>query len=801
MIYLQDGKPFTYIHECKKERKGQKMTAVELHDFAVESLMDSYRNCGYKLSRYENGEGADFCCQNMGGKSSFKYGKENYPLVNVLVVVAKIKEFDFSQLDTTWLLDQYHASGVLPHVVFAETYCASEGLDSEDTVCGEKYRMMFTPISVLKDSDGIEQGKPLSKVELAAMYCEAWQKKDASIVAPYLDKEFHYSSDWVFDELPSRREFLDYFTGKLSSIKDGQYHFQVGRKRQTGDVAVIIDEGNAIDMIRIATSDGYMIAARMESYDKDYLPFDPVDELYQCHGDHIDAIMPSQTFVNDVLPHVLQEGKVDKRVLAFVTSDSMNAVYTNVFGLSFGEGAMKMYGLLAANLQENNNEFVSVYPWLKGSTLQVQINKVIEWDNQLEATIKCSLGDMDLAFFALDYFYNKNLYKVGSILPIDMAALGMKVEEADRGFAFDGQKAIDWLAKIGEKPTYDENGNVEPVKFNTEQLVAYFVTDSKCPDEGEFQSPVKALDSASLLGVDFHKAQIMIHRTIDDEEFTVPLYFRKDMLPDVKLEDPIRGWGWLTGSVNQSYAEEHADSTHNTLGEKAKEFEAFMDGCNFDSFDDISFVANYLSLLKIRDGYVLDAFQRGDNYGWVMQTYCFRKENNQRDYVPYKKKVFGKDVLVPYQDIWSIGGKISIEAAATVPPALNYFSVPFTQEGILEAWLLDNAYEFMPRGWHACYGSKQFYFDVDDIYLMLSDQEKNEELRDKMRLFLSTCKKDDLEFKVEMSEGKAEIYYTYLNRWQGLVRASVEVTPKGDSVVFSEPHIKILVPYKCGIRF
>ena len=800
MIYKQDGKPFTYTHVCKEDRKGKKMTAEELHEFAVESLIDSYRNCDYRISRYVNGEGADFLCQSMGGKSSFKYGKDSYPLVNVLVVVGDCSEYDYSKIDTTWLQQQYHAKGELSHVVFAETYCVSDEFEREDTICGEKYWIKFTSFCVSTGSDGIEQGKPLSNVELAAKYCEALQKKDASIVAPYLDKDFHYSSDWVFDELPSRKEFLEYFAGKLSCIKDGQYSFQVGRKRQTGDVAIIVDEGNDVDMIRIATSNGYLAVASMETYDKDYLPFDVEDELYQCHGDHIDAIIPSQTFVNEVLPKVLQEGKMDKRVLGYVTSDSMDSVYTHVFGLSFGDGTMRMYGLLAANHHENNNEFVSVYPWLEGSTLQVQIDKVIEWDNQLEATIKCSLGDTTLAFFALDYFNHKDLYKVGSILPIDMAALGMRVEEADRGFTFEGQKAIDWLTKIGEKPSFDKDGNVEPVKFNTEHLVSYFVTDSKCPDEGEFQSPVQALDSASLLGVDFHKAQIMIHRTADDEEYSVPLYYRKDMLPDVKQDDPIRGWLWLTGCVNQTYTDEHADSAHDSLGNKAKEFEAFMDGCNFEHFDDIGFVAEYFSLLKISEDYVLDAFLRGDEYGWVMQAYCHRKLDEIQDYIPYKKNLFRKDILVPYEETWNIEGKISIEAAATVPPALNYFSVPFTEEGVLEAWLLDNAYEFMPRGWHACYGFKKFFFEADDIFSFLSEQE-NEGLRDKLRCFLATCKKEDLEFEVEMMEGKAEIAYTYFNRWQGLVRSRIEVTPKGDSVVFGEPHVKLLVHYECGIRF
>ena len=104
----------------------------------------------------------------------------------------------------------------------------------------------------------------------------------------------------------------------------------------------------------------------------------------------------------------------------------------------------------------------------------MKIDKVMEWDDQVEATICCSVGEIKFAFFAVDYYCNKRKYVVGQSMTIDLAALAMRVQEASHSFSFEGQQAIDWLAKSGRTPDYDENGNVLPVTFNLEKLVAFF---------------------------------------------------------------------------------------------------------------------------------------------------------------------------------------------------------------------------------------------------------------------------------------------------------------------------------------
>lgn len=51
---------------------------------------------------------------------------------------------------------------------------------------------------------------------------EAYQKFDASIIAPYLADDMHYASMWVFHEMTSKQEYMDYLVGKLEAMKRNQ---------------------------------------------------------------------------------------------------------------------------------------------------------------------------------------------------------------------------------------------------------------------------------------------------------------------------------------------------------------------------------------------------------------------------------------------------------------------------------------------------------------------------------------------------------------------------------------------------
>lgn len=58
---------------------------------------------------------------------------------------------------------------------------------------------------------------------------EAYQNYDASIIEDYLADDMHYASFWVFQELTSKEDYLDYLGGKLETMKNSgtTFEFQV----------------------------------------------------------------------------------------------------------------------------------------------------------------------------------------------------------------------------------------------------------------------------------------------------------------------------------------------------------------------------------------------------------------------------------------------------------------------------------------------------------------------------------------------------------------------------------------------
>lgn len=614
MRKIKYGEPEFHTHECSESRKGKVMTAEELHEFAVQCLMEEYSETNVEVVRNDkiHATQPDFYFVNTGKRPNFATNGEKK--VNVLVVYKDDIDGDISDIDTSWLVEDYRRNGIIPRITFASAYCiADESENGKPAICGGDYCFKYYSVSALPDEENRELEEELSPVSLAIKYAEAWNHFDASIIEPYLDKDFHYASDWVFDEMPCRAEYMEYFKNKLDTLSQcsDQLEASIGRNHQTEQVCLLIKQGDLTALV-LETKDGRITSAHMQDYCRKFKPFNPDDELYMNHADHLDAIMPAHLLIQNYLGDIIKQSDVWKEVRTQVTTEDMYEEETDVSSLAFGEGDMKMMTTIAYDKKEDTNMFISIYPLCKGVPTKVKIDKVMEWDNQVEATICCSVGDIKFAFFAVDYYCNKRKYVVGQNTTIELAALAMRAQEANHSFSLEGQQAIEWLAKSGRTPDYDEKGNVLPVTFNLEKLVAFLNHDSKCPDEAEFQSPVGTIERTSVLGVDFFKTMIMIGRRETEEgelEVSVPLYFRQDFFPNVREGDPISGWLWVTGSIvgQHEQGQDDAEEEYNRLGKMAADFEFSMDEINFKCFDDIMLVLDKLSLLKIREGYKLDA--------------------------------------------------------------------------------------------------------------------------------------------------------------------------------------------------
>ena len=282
------------------------------------------------------------------------------------------------------------------------------------------------------------------------------------------------------------------------------------------------------------------------NYTKNILPADSV-KMYQTHGDHIAAVMDTETFIKDYLQETLSQSKLVGKSCTEVNLEAEESYLTDVFSLLHGEENLGFMALIATDKAKSSNQFVSTYPVFFGKTLRVRICTVWVWSNLIEATVECCIQDFTFSFFATDYFMHKDEYIPGNEIDLQIGAWGLRVEEAEHGFAFEGQQAVDRLAKIGGKPQFDDEGRVMPVKFNTENMVAFFTNDERCPDEPEFQSPAGEMKEKQLLCVELIETEIFIHR--DSFEVSIPLIYKKSMCPIAKAGMPLRGFMWIVGKI------------------------------------------------------------------------------------------------------------------------------------------------------------------------------------------------------------------------------------------------------------
>ena len=86
-----------------------------------------------------------------------------------------------------------------------------------------------------------------------------------------------------------------------------------------------------------------------------------------------------------------------------------------------------------------------------------------------------------------------------------------------------------------------------PMVLCNDELVAYLPHNEGFPDDAEFASSIKSVEQVSLFGIDFIKAVISICH--EPEETDVPLYFKKEYLPNAKKGTLVRGFLCMQGKI------------------------------------------------------------------------------------------------------------------------------------------------------------------------------------------------------------------------------------------------------------
>lgn len=270
-------------------------------------------------------------------------------------------------------------------------------------------------------------------------------------------------------------------------------------------------------------------AAQSVNLTPDYNPeTDEKDSTeYQCHGDHWDCILqnPKEEF-GLLISESIKKGSLYAETESDYKLDE-KPLHGKVAMLEYDggnpESEIVIRTVVAAD-DDKKLQLVSGYPLVKnGVELSLKITEIEEWQNGLEAWITAELQNgLILTFFDTDYAVNKEKYEIGNSYNFVIGALAYDAEEpASKGFSFEGQEAIDFKAKLGEEPEYDDNGNVKPINFSTESLCAFFQT-GHAKDDAEFITTVENIKNADAFGNTFWKFNVIYRANSEEDDTKIP---------------------------------------------------------------------------------------------------------------------------------------------------------------------------------------------------------------------------------------------------------------------------------------
>lgn len=694
-----NGKPYVYTHECPQREHGRLLSYDEMQKFVTKCLIDSFRMKDIQCIEHspDFNTGADFSFKKLG-KTYLGIVKYCPTDNDAKILIDELFSPRFEKLYPN-LVKGFNEHGSIP-VFYIVT---SKYLNSEENkaVAGGDYHLTFHPFAKFYRKMPTK-GRNISDYKMYEGYAKSWETGDTKFLEDYVVDYFSGSSDLSFDGIYSKEELIDFikaqhkkwdFNGieiKTELVKDTENNLKgILIKLNNRKVAFV-----TLNFSNYRISNSHTLPATSK-----YDIWDEKCELSQVHGDH-HAPFLTDNELHEFIGTMLQKSLFSIGTTTEIVLDEDRPATAPVASLLYEEDidadTIKYMALVAYDKEREVNEFVTAYPYLEGKAIKVKILDVIEWDNKIEATIKCRFEHdyaepdeyFDFYFFATDYFFNKNMYERGAELEIGISATCGKAEIASKGFTFEGQKAIDFLAKIGKEPTYDEKGDVEPVKFSTEKLVTFLPLNDKFPDTAEFQSPAYNINERhyEFYGKTINICDITINK---ETGLQVPLYFNSDCEP--AEEEGIHGILWLSGRISNPGPENtgiynnlfyYSQIKPSVLALQEVIMQKYQFEDDYKVFDE---VFNKLNQIKLKDGYSLRSIKVCNGYSHYHEVFT----------EPTADKLYG----------W-----IKSDNLNSLPKLFDDIIVQETPESVWQAFLLYLLPKLLPRS--GVYAFERKYFSI-----------------------------------------------------------------------------------------
>ena len=251
MRLMRKGQPAVFQHYCANDEYGNYMPPAEQRLFLTSILKDCFQECGCDAAYLHHAPGRLY----PDIREVDAYGKGSV-IIDYIVLP---EHTPLTEHDQNLLSEMYDGTNMILKVMRGSLWCFETS--GQMPVMGGSFAALFNPQTIYPVIENEPIDKKLSQKELTEKVLQSWIDLDASIMEPYFDKDMHYKSDWVFNEMSSSLEYSTYIEHKFDVIRNSQSKFTLGfgANTQTGEYAMLIKQpsvSQSTSVMQVKTKDG-----------------------------------------------------------------------------------------------------------------------------------------------------------------------------------------------------------------------------------------------------------------------------------------------------------------------------------------------------------------------------------------------------------------------------------------------------------------------------------------------------------------------------------------------------------------
>lgn len=258
--------------------------------------------------------------------------------------------------------------------------------------------------------------------------------------------------------------------------------------------------------------------------------------------------------------------------------------------------------------------------------------------------------------------------------------------------------------------------------------------------------------------------------------------------------------------------------TETSLGNRLRTIIDLIGSFGVNKMNHINSILSLLTTVHLPKEYVLSSFKYGDEgFGYEHIPYIHRfdattewcpPENvNDKSYIRGHRIPNDNYATGAYKDEYLItgiwGGYERI--IDQVPSILPYFELTFSEVGILDAWVLYNLRDLLPKYWHANYGAKDFIYGIEKIEKLFPENYNGNSCfageRNTVKDQVRSLDLDELIPQVKIDGDIATFTCAYLNHFSGLYKMETTFERVGNRVQILSQNEKCLVLHRSNIMF